>query len=66
MEKMVKMTEQKYDKCKGCICSVCLIAETNGGAPGCGNCDECKGTNPCHNCGEFYSPMRYSTIEYQK
>lgn len=23
--------------------SVCLIAESNGGAPGCGNCDSCKG-----------------------
>lgn len=56
--KLIPVMEQKHEACQHCICSVCLIAETNGGAPGCGNCRGCKGENPCNNCKEFLSTVR--------
>lgn len=28
--------------CHHCICKTCLIAEVNGGAPGCGDCYKCS------------------------
>lgn len=28
--------------CHHCICKTCLIAEVNGGAPGCGDCYKCQ------------------------
>lgn len=56
--KLIPVTGQVFDACNGCICSVCLVAETNGGADGCGNCKECKGENPCCKCETFYSAIR--------
>ena len=59
----MEIVPQLHESCKGCICSVCLIAESNGGAPGCGNCDACKGEHPWHDCGEFYAPVRPTPIK---
>lgn len=59
MSTLLKMEEQLYPNCKNCICSVCLIAESNGGAPGCGNCDSCKGERAVNSCKEFYADYRY-------
>lgn len=28
--------------CYHCICKTCLLAEVNGGAPGCGDCYKCS------------------------
>ena len=44
--------------CPHCICKTCLIAEVNGGAPGCGNCYKCsnEGYNLfCQSCREYYN-----------
>lgn len=54
----MEIVPQLHEACRKCICSVCLIAESNGGAPGCGNCDICGGTEPCNNCKEFYAFVR--------
>lgn len=54
----MEIAPQLHKSCTSCICSVCLIAESNGGAPGCGNCDICGGTEPCNNCKEFYVSAR--------
>lgn len=46
-------------KCDNCICKTCLIAQSNGGAEGCGNCQECLFDNTqenCTNCSEYYNP----------
>lgn len=59
MADLMKVEPQVYHSCVNCICSVCHIAESNGGAPGCGNCEECKGENPVNNCKEFYASWRY-------
>ena len=56
--KLIPVMEQLGSKCKNCICSVCLIAETNGGAQGCGNCESCDGCEPCTSCSDFYSAVR--------
>lgn len=45
-------------KCDNCICKTCLIAEINGGAPGCGDCYKCMNNNYeylCHNCSDYYN-----------
>lgn len=57
--KDVKMVEQLDKTCENCICSVCLIAESNGGAPGCGNCMKCNAKNPVTSCKEFWCPLRF-------
>ena len=47
------------DKCAFCICKTCAIAESNGGAPGCGNCDICLGTpnqRGVTSCSDYYNP----------
>lgn len=54
----VELIEQADRKCRNCICSVCPLAQSNGGAPGCGNCDECNGKEPCNSCREFYFALR--------
>ena len=59
----IEMVPQLHESCKSCICSVCLIAQSNGGAPGCGNCDACKGEHPWNNCSEFYAAVRPAPIE---
>lgn len=44
--------------CHHCICKTCLIAEVNGGAPGCGDCYKCsnEGYNLfCQSCFEYYN-----------
>lgn len=48
------------EKCDFCICKTCAIAYTNGGAPGCGDCELCKGTpneKPVTSCNEYYNPL---------
>lgn len=50
--------EMKALPCSHCICKSCLIAEINGGAPGCGDCYEClKGNYSwfCNNCPDYYN-----------
>jgi hypothetical protein len=50
-----------YNPCEYCICKTCAIAETNGGAEGCGDCYSCKRTNysdRCTNCNEYYNPIK--------
>lgn len=48
-------------KCDHCICKTCLIAEVNGGAPGCGDCYRCmsdkENDHPgqCTNCSDYYN-----------
>lgn len=59
----IEMVPQLHESCKSCICSVCLIAQSNGGAPGCGNCDACKGEHPWHDCSEFYTAVRPAPIK---
>lgn len=59
----MEIVPQLHESCKNCICSVCLIAESNGGAPGCGNCDACKGEHPWNNCCEFYAVARPAPIK---
>lgn len=47
------------DKCSHCICKTCLIAEQNGGAPGCGNCKSCQRNDYnlfCQSCFDYYNP----------
>lgn len=49
------MTEMK---CDHCICKTCLIAEVNGGAPGCGDCYKCTDENFslfCNSCHDYYN-----------
>lgn len=44
--------------CHHCICKTCLIAEVNGGAPGCGDCYECSNTGYklCRqSCWDYYN-----------
>lgn len=44
--------------CNHCICKTCLIAEVNGGAPGCGDCYKCsnEGYNLfCQSCRDYYN-----------
>lgn len=44
--------------CHHCICKTCLIAEVNGGAPGCGDCYKCsnEGYNLfCQSCRDYYN-----------
>lgn len=46
-------------ECDYCICKTCAIAYTNGGAPGCGDCERCKSNaynEKCNNCYEYYCP----------
>lgn len=59
MANLIEVEPQVYHSCTHCICSVCHIAESNGGAPGCGNCEECKGEDPVSDCNEFYATWRY-------
>lgn len=43
-------------KCQYCLCRDCKLAFSNGGAPGCGNCEECQGTpnqKPVGICNEY-------------
>lgn len=67
-EKLVKATQEcgyllteKETRaliCSHCICKTCLIAERNGGAPGCGDCYECLNNNYswfCNNCPDYYN-----------
>lgn len=42
--------------CHHCICKTCLIAEVNGGAPGCGDCYKCS--------NEGYKLFRQSCFDY--
>lgn len=48
-------------KCDHCICKTCLIAEVNGGAPGCGDCYRCMSDKDneypgqCTNCPDYYN-----------
>lgn len=42
--------------CHHCICKTCLIAEVNGGAPGCGDCYKCQ--------NEGYKLFRQSCWDY--
>lgn len=48
------------NKCDYCICKTCAIAQTNGGAEGCGNCEDCKVTNqkPVNMCTDYYNPEK--------
>lgn len=44
--------------CHHCICKTCLLAEVNGGAPGCGDCYKCsnEGYNLfCQSCSDYYN-----------
>lgn len=44
--------------CNHCICKTCLIAEVNGGAPGCGDCYKCLNNDYeyyCNKCSEYYN-----------
>lgn len=59
MDGIIRVEPQLQRSCEKCICSWCSLAESNGGAPGCGNCEECKGANPIHDCKEFFVPVRY-------
>ena len=47
------------NKCNHCICKTCLLAEVNGGAPGCGDCYKCmKGDDypyHCNSCKEYFN-----------
>jgi hypothetical protein len=57
-----------YRKCINCICKTCLIAESNGGAPGCGDCDYCINNNYYwfnNNCSDYMntSPPNISIKE---
>lgn len=42
--------------CHHCICKTCLLAEVNGGAPGCGDCYKCS--------NERYKLFRQSCWDY--
>lgn len=47
-------------KCNFCICKTCALAQSNGGAEGCGNCELCLGTpnqRQVNCCNEYYNPM---------
>lgn len=48
------------NKCDYCICKTCAIAQVNGGAEGCGNCEDCKVTNqkPVNMCIDYYNPEK--------
>lgn len=59
----VEVVAQPEHNCCNCICSVCHIAQSNGGAPGCGNCDKCNGESPCNSCHDFYVSFRTRPIE---
>lgn len=48
--------ESNRNKCHYCICKTCAIAEVNGGAPGCGNCEDCDLIDGCRSCNEYYNP----------
>ena len=37
-----KIMNENENKCDYCICKSCTIAQTTGGADGCGNCENCK------------------------
>lgn len=62
------------NKCLYCICKTCFIAESNGGASGCGNCDECLKHDYqqfCNHCSEYYNDTppklkRGETMKKQK
>lgn len=44
--------------CHHCICKTCLIAEVNGGAPGCGDCYKCQNEGHslfCQSCRDYYN-----------
>lgn len=44
--------------CHHCICKTCLIAEVNGGAPGCGDCYKCQNEGYklfCQSCFDYYN-----------
>lgn len=44
--------------CHHCICKTCLIAEVNGGAPGCGDCYKCSNEGYslfCQSCRDYYN-----------
>lgn len=44
--------------CHHCICKTCLIAEVNGGAPGCGDCYKCQNEGYklfCQSCWDYYN-----------
>lgn len=61
--KHVSMVKQFHDACEHCICSNCHLAQSNGGAPGCGNCKDCVGKEPRSNCKEYWAPMRIVSSE---
>lgn len=44
------------NKCNYCICKTCAIAQINGGAPGCGNCEDCDLIDGCRSCNDYYNP----------
>lgn len=58
---IIKEGEQMYNPCEHCICKTCAIAQINGGAEGCGNCNFCKKDNylnRCTHCNEYYNPIK--------
>lgn len=49
------------NKCDYCICKTCAIAQINGGAEGCGDCNSCKEHEYylfVNACNEYYSPEK--------
>lgn len=54
------LTEKEMNTlpCSHCICKTCLIAERNGGAPGCGDCYQCLDNSYgwfCNSCPDYYN-----------
>lgn len=55
------LTKEIKEKCFHCLCKNCSIAEINGGAPGCGDCYECRKNNFYlfhSHCCDYYSTIR--------
>jgi hypothetical protein len=55
--------------CHHCICKTCLLAEVNGGAPGCGDCYKCLNEEYslfCQSCSDYYNcnPARGMNLDY--
>ena len=54
--KNIEYNTKKF--CHHCICKTCLLAEVNGGAPGCGDCYKCLDEGYslfCQSCFDYYN-----------
>lgn len=60
------MSKIEVNFCDYCICKTCAIAQKNGGAEGCGDCETCKKSDHSlfsNGCKDYYNPKKIGDVE---